>query len=72
MVLLYENVLNHYRLFCFTKINKKQGMTFSVNLTTEKESDSVIYLTQKIKFAEQYDGMSASLKTVQFKSRVFG
>lgn len=55
---LYENVLNHYRLFCFTKFNKKQGMTFSVNLTTEKESDNVIYLTQKIKFAEQYEGNS--------------
>ena len=55
---LYENTLNHYRLFCFTKFNKKQGMTFSVNLTTEKESDNVIYLTQKIKFAEQYEGSS--------------
>ena len=55
---LYENVLNHYRLFCFTKFNKKQGMTFSVNLTTEKESENVIYLTQKIKFAEQYEGSS--------------
>ena len=33
-------------------------MTFSVNLTTEKESDNVIYLTQKIKFAEQYEGNS--------------
>lgn len=53
---LYENNLNHYRLFCFTRINNKQGMTFSVNLTTEKESDNVIYLTQKIKFAEQYEG----------------
>ena len=55
---LYENVSNHYRLFCFTRINGKQGMTFSVNLTTEKESANVIYLTQKIKFAEQYQGSS--------------
>ncbi|WP_223649771.1 HNH endonuclease [Hymenobacter psoromatis] len=55
---LYENVNNHYRLFCYTKIDKKQGMTFSVNLTTEKESDNVIYLTQKLKFAEQYQGSS--------------
>jgi len=53
---LYENNLNHYRLFCFTRINNKQGLTFSVNLTTKKESNNVIYLTQKIKFAEQYDG----------------
>jgi hypothetical protein len=53
---LYENNLNHYRLFCFTRINSNQGMTFSLNLTTEKESDNVIYLTQKIKFAEQYEG----------------
>jgi len=55
---LYENVSIYYRLFCFTRINGKQGMTFSVNLTTEKESENVIYLTQKIKFAEQYQGSS--------------
>ncbi|MEO7044831.1 MAG: HNH endonuclease signature motif containing protein [Ferruginibacter sp.] len=53
---LYENVSNHYRLFCFTKFGSKAGMTFSVNLTTEKESDSVIFLTQQIKFTEQYEG----------------
>src|SRR5438067_2038140 len=41
---LYENISNHYRLFCYTRINSKQGMTFSVNLTTEKESENVIYL----------------------------
>jgi hypothetical protein len=55
---LYENISNYYRLFCFTRINGKKGMTFSVNLTTEKESANVIYLTQKIKFAEQYQGSS--------------
>lgn len=33
-------------------------MTFSLNLTTEKESYNIIYLTQKIKFAEQYEGSS--------------
>ncbi len=53
---LYENTSDFYRLFCFTKINGKEGMTFSLNLTTEKESDNVIYLTQKIKFSEQYKG----------------
>ncbi|MDO9155065.1 MAG: HNH endonuclease [Paludibacter sp.] len=57
---LYENISNYYRLFCYTRINGKQGMTFSVNLTTEKESENVIYLTQRIKFAEQYEG-SATL-----------
>jgi len=53
---LYENINNHYRLFCFTRIGTNQGLTFSVNLTTEKESESIIYLTQKIKFAERYEG----------------
>jgi hypothetical protein len=53
---LYENINNHYRLFCFTRIGNNQGLTFSVNLTTEKESENVIYLTQKIKFAERYEG----------------
>lgn len=55
---LYENTLNHYRLFCFTKFDNKQGLTFSVNLTTEKDSDNAIFLTQKIKFVEQYKGSS--------------
>lgn len=59
---LYENMCNHYRLFCYTKIDKKTGMTFSVNLTTEKESDNVIFLTQKIKFIEQYAGSSKLAK----------
>ncbi len=52
---LYKNISNHYRLFCFTRFNgKHEGMTFSLNLTTEKESDNIIYLTQKLKFSEQY------------------
>ena len=53
---LYENNLNHYRLFCYTRFGANQGMTFSVNLTTEKESENVIFLTQKIKFVERYPG----------------
>ncbi|HET9502655.1 MAG TPA: HNH endonuclease signature motif containing protein [Hymenobacter sp.] len=53
---LYENIAGHHRLFCYTRIGNKQGMAFSVNLTTEKEGDNVIYLTQKIKFVEQYKG----------------
>lgn len=53
---LYKNASHFYRLFCFTKINGKQGLTFSLNLTTEKESENVIYLTQKIKFVEPYKG----------------
>jgi hypothetical protein len=53
---LYLNAAGHYRLFCYTRMGDTQGMVFSLNLTTEKESGSVIYLTQKIKFAEQYQG----------------
>lgn len=53
---LYRNVNNHYRLFCYTNFNGKSGMTFSMNLTTEKESEEIIYLTQKLKFAERYQG----------------
>lgn len=55
-VQLYINDFEHSRLFCFTSINGKQGMTFSVNLTTSKESKNIIFLTQKIKFAERYTG----------------
>jgi len=53
---LYENVCNHYRLFCYTFFNGKKGMTFSINLTTGREKESIIYLTQKIKFTERYKG----------------
>jgi len=53
---LYENISGFYRLFCYTHFGGNEGMTISVNLTTEKESDSVIYLTQKIKFSERYQG----------------
>ena len=53
---LYLNSANCYRLFCYTRIGSVQGMTFSVNLTTEKEDDNVINLVQKIKFIEQYKG----------------
>jgi hypothetical protein len=53
---LYLNSADHYRLFCYTRMGNTQGMVFSLNLTTEKESGSVIYLTQKIRFAEQYQG----------------
>lgn len=49
---LYENVSNHFRLFAFTRVGNIQGMTFSINLTTERESDNIIFLTQKIKFSE--------------------
>lgn len=54
---LYENETGHYRLFCYVFCNGSRGMTFSLNLTTEKESKNVIYLTQKIKFAENYEGL---------------
>lgn len=53
---LYENTNSHYRLFAYTRVGSVTGMTFSVNLTTEKETDNVIFLTQKVKFAEQYEG----------------
>lgn len=53
---LYLNVSDHYRLFCYTRMGQVHGMTFSINLTTERESDRIIYLIQKLKFAERYDG----------------
>lgn len=51
---LYENVLGHYRLFAFTKAGDVVGMTFSVNLTTKKESRNVIFLEQTVSFRERY------------------
>ena len=45
---LYMNVSDHHRLFCYTRMGQVQGMTFSINLTTERESDRIIYLTQKV------------------------
>ena len=67
---LYENINGHFRLFCFSNINGKDGMTFSVNLTTEKESENVIYLTQKIKFAEQYKGSAQIAKAHRLQKQI--
>ena len=53
---LYENTNNHFRLFCFTRYENIQGMVFSVNLTTERDEKDIIFLTQKIRFAERYEG----------------
>lgn len=53
---LYETLAEHCRLFCYTKMSGIEGMTFSINLTTSKETGDVIYLTQKIRFSEQYKG----------------
>jgi hypothetical protein len=53
---LYENTNYHFRLFCYVNYKGQKGMTFSLNLTTEKESENIIYLTQKIRFNERYKG----------------
>lgn len=53
---LYENINGHFKFYCCTKFGQSSGIIFSVNLTTSKEGDNVIFLTQKIKFSEQYDG----------------
>lgn len=53
---LYRNVRNHFRFYAFTKASGKKGMTFSLNLTTEKDSQKIIFLSQKAKFSEQYSG----------------
>jgi len=65
---LYLNVANHYRLFAYTRMGKKQGMVFSVNLTTEKESANAIYLTQKIRFTQQEQG-DKSLSAVKRRKK---
>lgn len=43
---LYLNEMDHYRLFAYTRINDVEGMTFTINLTTQKESENVIFLTR--------------------------
>lgn len=51
---LYENTLNHYRLFGYTLAGQKRGMAFSVNLTTKKvEKQGVIVLEQAVSFKER-------------------
>lgn len=64
---LYENVSKHYRLFAFAKAGNSQGgMLFSMNLTTEKEGEHEIYLTQKIRFSE---GRNEDKETDRLKRR---
>ena len=45
-------------------------MTFSINLTTAKESGNVIFLTQKIRFAEQYDGSPELARALRRQKQV--
>lgn len=54
---LYENVSNHHRLFCYTRVGDTQGMTFSMNLTTGRCTDGKIALRQRIKFADRHPEM---------------
>ncbi|MCL2773745.1 MAG: HNH endonuclease [Oscillospiraceae bacterium] len=67
---LYENVRYHYRLFAFTRIGSIQGMVFSVNLTTQKESNDIIFLTQKIKFTEQHPGDNEMAKITRKQKQI--
>ena len=67
---LYRNISEHYRLFCYTRVGNVQGMTFSINLTTAKESGSVIFLTQKIRFAEQYEGSPVLARALRRQKQV--
>lgn len=53
---LYENTSCYYRLFCYCKFGEYSGMFFSINLTTEKDVEGSIFLTQKIKFSDRIDG----------------
>jgi hypothetical protein len=62
---LYENTNNHYRLFLYIKSATENGMAFSINLTTEKESDNIIFLTQKIKFSDQLQGDAEIAKSIR-------
>ena len=57
------NVNEHYKFRAVTRINKTEGVVFSVNLTTQKESKNIIYLTNKIKFSETYKGNDKLAKT---------
>lgn len=68
---LYMNVSGHHRLFCYTRMGQVQGMTFSINLTTERESDRIIYLTQKLKFAERYDGDEETARAHRRQKQTF-
>ena len=56
---LYVNTADHYRLFCYTRMGSTQGMAFSLNLTTQKQSGSLIHLVQKIRFTEPHPGNPA-------------
>jgi len=61
-VQLYKNARGHYRLFAFTRCGTANGMTFSLNLTTSKDAKGIVFLSQKIRFAE---GRDKEIKTAQ-------
>lgn len=69
---LYCNTSDHYRLYCYSKCNNITGMLFSINLTTEKDIDGSIFLTQKIRFSDRLSGDENYQKQFRrMKQRVF-
>ena len=65
---LYENITNHYRLFCYTRVGNKQGMAFSLNLTTQQENKN-IPLKQRITFREPHPGSVAEAQALRRKKQ---
>ncbi|WP_218031488.1 HNH endonuclease [Paenibacillus kobensis] len=69
---LYENMRDHYRLYCYCKFGRYSGMLFSINLTTEKDAEGSIFLTQQIKFSDRMGGDSKHAQHFrQMKQAVF-
>ncbi len=62
---LYENVTRYYRLFCYTRMDVTQGMTFSVNLTTQRQGDHRITLRQTLRFADRHEGNVEDVKAMR-------
>lgn len=69
---LYLNTREHYRLFAYSRAASATGMLFSLNLTTSKEVDGAVGLSQRIRFSEGRTEVRAAGSSVRdAKTRLF-
>lgn len=62
---LYFNVNEHFRLFAYARCGAATGMLFSLNLTTAKDADGIIGLSQRLRFAEGRGKSANAAKTIR-------
>lgn len=65
---IYENINSHYRINCFSKFGSMSGQLFSINLSTNRETE-IITFQQKIKFSDRIKTNAEAAKRIRSKKQ---